>query len=159
MVIQMYGMKEYSIHKGWKISIFIAMSLVIAMFCTILLGVKYEGDKEPGYWLFVIIMLLLMAAAVLAIVYYAKTKFIIERNRIYYTTFFFKRTLFLNEINGYQIIKTRYNFFTKTEIFIESNTKNKKNMHVDVTFFGKTDANEIIQWLSTRYSGLGYTAE
>ena len=154
-------MKKYRIAKGWRICIHIILSIgiLLGLAATTLLLVL-ERKNELGYdyffWFFTFLILVFMVIIVFKIRATNKTRLVINSNKICSMASFFKKELFLNEIKGYHITRVRKHCFTRTLLFIESNTIYKKSLSIDITFFGKANKNEIKKWLSNHYSELGY---
>ena len=155
MVIQMNEMKEYRIHRGFRIFMNITLSIGIIVGCIMILVTLISDHPFQD---FMPLILVFMGIIALGIIANNKIMLVIHRNKIGYITLFSKEELLFNEINGYKIIKVSDKYFTRTKLFIESNTKNKKNISVDITFFGKADTNEIIKGLSVNHAELGCTA-
>lgn len=134
-------MKVYKTAKVWAIICYLFAFVAIPLFSFLLLipfipELKNEF-KNDGYWGIALISIIMLALTAVIIINMITNKFVIDKNRVYFTNAFLNRELFFHEIKGYR----------KTEkfILIESKSKLKKQIKI-TTYFGKT--NEIIEWLN-----------
>lgn len=138
-------MKEYRLHKGWKIFIFIFAPLLIALFIWLPFMLQEETERmnQPpqNIWIlsiFCIVMALLMALGLWDAI---KGRFVITERSVFSEHPFVRKELFFNEIKGYRV-DARF-------IYILPNSKEKKKIKVSKYY---SSHQEVIHWLNRRYS-------
>ncbi len=140
-------MKEYRMAKGWRIFIYIAALLMIALFVFILLlpflpGMN-NGISSNAYWFFIPLSIAMIALMIVGILDTIKGKFVIDKNQVSTVSTFINRALLFSEIKGYRV--------TDKYLFIESNNESKKRIKVS-TYVAHT--NEIEAWLGENFKDL-----
>lgn len=138
-------MRVYRISKGWALFTYIAAGLMIILFSGLLIMpfVPVMNDGSSFSWIFLPIAVGMLTVMVIAILSTAKDRFIIEEDNVSSVGIFGTRKLMLNEIKGFTV--------NEKYIFIEPLRVGVKRIKIS-RYYGKTE--EIIEWLSNRYSDL-----
>lgn len=139
-------MKEYKLAKGWIIFIYIgALALIgssVILLTDLFITNKTGAELKAGWFLgsLAVGMIIFM---LIALIETHKNKLVIDEGRIQSISIFGNRSLLLEEIKGYRLVKNY--------IFIEPVDKSKKRIKIS-TYLGKSG--DIENWLSSRFPDL-----
>ncbi|WP_276483463.1 hypothetical protein [Paraflavitalea pollutisoli] len=141
-------MKEYKLSKGWTIFMYVAATVMIALFGWLLvIPFQDSGAQAKLGWFLVPLSLVMIAVMVGGMWDAYKRRFIIQADRLTSVGIFSTRELRLEEIKGYRV-KDKY-------IAVEPSVPGKKQLRVSEYLGGY---HEIQSWLSERYADLDAVA-